>query len=212
VSRACEGGRCPGTTGGALKSPGFPLAYPDKAQVTYQLETIPGTKIDLKFEVLDIERIEGTTCRLVDYVNVCKNNYCGGQYFCGKTIPPIIRSKSNKMTVRFFSDYNQNGQGFLATWKQVLPEDVIEGQTEGVFTSPNYPNKYPPNTKVSKSFVIPQNSKVEFTVVDFNTEGGYDLFCTSHSPDSHKKKIAKEDKNRDSDFENVISHEYEFVS
>ena len=81
------------------------------------------------------------------------------------------------MYIRFESDLLENGQGFLATWTEVKPTNLMEGRTQGEFKTPNYPKKYPRNTKIVQSFAIPDGAKVEFKVVDFQTERSYDFFC-----------------------------------
>lgn len=175
---ACEGGRCPGTLGGAIKSPGYPLNYPDKQDVTYTLETYKDTKIELKFDMFDLEESNNQQCSDGDYVRISqRGRNHNSPYFCGKTNPPVFKSFGNKMVVQFFSDFNLNARGFLATWKEVLPKNLIDGQTEGELRTPNYPNKYPRNARVRRYFVIPQNSRIEFRVIDFQTELGYDKLC-----------------------------------
>ena len=100
------------------------------------------TKIELKFDMFDLEESNNQQCSDGDYVRIRNRN---SQYFCGKTIPPVFKSFGNKMVVQFFSDFNINARGFLATWKEVLPKNLIDGQTEGELRTPNYPNKYPRN-------------------------------------------------------------------
>jgi len=166
---ACQGGRCPGLTGGAISSPSFPLNYPDKASVFYTLETYRDSRIRLQFEVFDLE--EDEICGRADYVRVASS------IFCGKELPGPFISEGNTLYVGFESDLLENGQGFLATWTEVKPANLIEGQTQGEFKTPNYPKKYPRNTKIVQSFAIPDEAKVEFKVVDFQTERCCDQFC-----------------------------------
>ena len=187
-TRACEGGRCPGTQGGSIKSPGFPFNYPDKAEVEYELETEEFSTIELNFEVFDLE-LEGGSCREHDYITIDghQNITIDGQYynydydyydiFCGEDKPPRQTSQRNTLTVKFYSDYSDTRQGFLATWRQVLPAPLVEGRTEGEFKSPNYPNDYPRRTDIIEYYSLPEADQIEFTVVDFQTEGCCDRFC-----------------------------------
>ena len=161
--------RCPGLSGGSLSSPSFPLNYPDKTQVSYQLETYRDSKIRLQFEVFDLEEAE--RCRGADYVSVSSGVYCG------KELPGPFISEGNKMFLRFESDLLENGQGFLATWSEVKPTNLIEGRTQGEFKTPNYPKKYPKNMNIVQTFVVPDGAKVEFKVVDFQTERCCDHLC-----------------------------------
>jgi len=166
---ACQGGRCPGISGGALSSPSFPLNYPDKASVFYELETYRDSRIRLQFEVFDLEVAE--VCRRADYLSVSSN------LFCGKELPGPFISEGNTMYLRFESDILENGQGFLATWTEVKPTNLLEGRTQGEFKTPNHPKKYPRNTEIIQTFAIPDGAKVEFKVVDFQTEGCCDHLC-----------------------------------
>jgi len=178
---ACQGGRCPGISGGAIASPSFPLNYPDKTTVEYQLETYRDSRIRLQFEVFDLEEAEN--CRTADYLRVRDEaKIPPSSTYCGKDLPGPFTSRGNTLLLRFESDILENRQGFLATWTAVKPPNLIEGQTQGEFKTPNYPNKYPRNTKIVQTFAIPDGAKVEFKVVDFRTEGCCDRFCIN-SPD-----------------------------
>ena len=173
--------RCPGISGGAISSPSFPLNYPDKTTVEYELETYTDSRIRLQFEVFDLEEAEN--CRTADYLRVRDEEQIPpSSTYCGKDLPGPFTSRGNKLLLRFESDILENRQGFLATWTEVKPPNLIEGQTQGEFKTPNYPNKYPRHTKIVQTFAIPDGAKVEFKVVDFKTERYSDRFCIN-SPD-----------------------------
>jgi hypothetical protein len=167
---ACQGGRCPGVSGGAISSPSFPLNYPDKASVEYRLETYRDSRIQLQFEVFDLE--ETSDCR-ADYLTI---GYSSTTH-CGKELPGPFTSGNNEMHIRFESDFLENGQGFLATWTEVPPPSLIKGRTQGEFKTPNYPKKYPKHTRMVQTFAIPDGAKVEFKVVDFEISRSRDHFC-----------------------------------
>ena len=181
--------RCPGVTGGAISSPSFPLNYPDKSSVEYHLETYRDSHIRIQFEVFDLE--ETPICR-ADYVMLSRVVELSRKYeatpaitrfFCGKDLPGPFTSWNNKLHIRFESDYMKNGQGFLATWKEVPPMGLIKGRTQGEFKTPNYPEKYPKHHRMKQTFAIPDGAKVEFKVVDFQLgEHHQDHFCIN-SPD-----------------------------
>ena len=145
------------------------MNYPDKASVYYELETYRDSRIRLQFEVFDLEEAE--VCGRADYLSVSSS------LFCGKELPGPFISEGNTMYLRFESDILENGQGFLATWTEVKPTNLIEGRTQGEFKTPNHPKKYPRNTEIIQTFAIPDGAKVEFKVVDFQTEGCCDHLC-----------------------------------
>ena len=166
--------RCPGLTGGAIASPSFPLNYPNKARVHYELETYKDSRIRLQFEVFDLE--ESSKCFDADYLSVSGS----GRYYCGQDLPGPFVSVKSTMSLTFESDILENRQGFLATWTEVKATNVIEGQTQGEFRTPNYPKKYPRNAYVTQTFDIPDGAKVEFKVLDFRTENCCDKFCINN--------------------------------
>ena len=165
--------RCPGLTGGAIASPSFPLNYPNKARVEFELETYKDSRIRLQFEVFDLE--ETSNCFDADYLSV------SGRYYCGQDLPGPFVSVGSTMSLTFESDILENRQGFLATWTEVKATNVIEGQTQGEFKTPNYPKKYPKNAYVTQTFAIPDGAKVEFKVLDFRTQKCRDRFCINNS-------------------------------
>ena len=134
------------------------------------------SRIRLQFEVFDLE--EAGNCRRADYLRVSWVSPITDEgTYCGKELPGPFTSEGNKMNLWFESDILENGQGFLATWTEVPPNNLIEGQTQGEFKTPNYPRNYPRNTKIVQTFAFPDGAKVEFKVVDFQTERSYDFFC-----------------------------------
>ena len=114
---------------------------------------------------------ETERCQRADYLSV------DGRLYCGKELPGPFISEGNTMYIRFESDLLENGQGFLATWTEVKPTNLIEGRTQGEFKTPNFPKKYPKDTKIVQTFAIPDGAKVEFKVVDFQTERCCDHLC-----------------------------------
>ena len=142
----------------------------------YQLETYMYSRIRLQFEVFDLE--EAGNCRRADYLGVSRVSPSTDEgTYCGKELPGPFTSEGNKMNLWFESDILENGQGFLATWTEVPPNNLIEGQTQGEFKTPNYPRNYPRNTKIVQTFAFPDGAKVEFKVLDFQTEGCCDRLC-----------------------------------
>ena len=83
---------------------------------------------------------------------------------CGNVIPKPLKSQSNKMTVKFYSDESENKPGFQAKWKG------IENPTSGEFKSPNYPENYNNRERVSQILEAPKGSRIEINIVDFETE------------------------------------------
>ena len=56
----------------------------------------------------------------LDYVEVSFGSY--NEKFCGSEFPGTITSTDNTMTVKFYSDYSVDYQGFSANWEAVSLE------------------------------------------------------------------------------------------
>jgi len=82
---------------------------------------------------------------------------------CGNVIPKPLKSQSNKMTVKFYSDESENKPGFQAKWKGIE-------KTSGEFKSPNYPKNYNNREFVSQILEAPKGSRIEINILDFKTE------------------------------------------
>ena len=83
---------------------------------------------------------------------------------CGDERPPPFKSRSNKMTLEFYTDESVNKRGFQASWKSV------KNPTSGEFKSPNYPKNYPSNQRILQILEAPKGKRIELTITDFNTE------------------------------------------
>ena len=90
--------------------------------------------------------------------------------YCGSRLPPRLKSVSNKMVVRFFSDHYDHHAGFSANWRRVEGSQ----ETYGYITTPNYPNKYPScATERLKVISGPKGSKIRLQIVDLDLPNGY---------------------------------------
>ncbi len=96
-----------------------------------------GKNIQLSFNEFDLEPQKGDS--YLDYVAVYDGSKESGNLigkYAGNIIPPLIRSKSNMMTVEFISNYSDHFQGFVAEYT------VVASSTEAfsVYPSPAVDN------------------------------------------------------------------------
>ena len=108
------GGSGNAASSGLIKSPNYPKPYPANVDKLYNLEVATGSKIELTFTEFDVEHEENCG---YDWVEVKDGK--NSQKYCGNTKPSVITSTSNKLQVKFHSDYYLNTKGFTATWKKV---------------------------------------------------------------------------------------------
>ena len=80
-------------------------------------------------------------------------------------------SKSNEISINFFTDYSQSGEGFSATWRSI-DTSACPGQTltskEGIITSPNFPHFLLHNLNCSYTIQASDGRKIwmEFNAFD----------------------------------------------
>ncbi|XP_066440814.1 cubilin [Eleutherodactylus coqui] len=167
---------CGGTfnsTSGILRSPAHSFTnYHHNMNCTYVITAEENKIIELKFNAFDVE-LSGTCSG--DYVSVYdgSNNY--GK-FCGKVLPPLIRSSSNILFLVFITDYFIDAGGWRATYRQTLgPEQGCGGyltNATGRFGSPdsNGDGRYDKSLDCVWSIVAPLNKQINLTFSSFSLE------------------------------------------
>ncbi|GCB63458.1 hypothetical protein scyTo_0004424 [Scyliorhinus torazame] len=149
---------------GFIGSEGFPRLYPPNSKCTWKITVPKGRVVALNFRFLDLER--DTLCRY-DYIDVY-NGHVNGQRlgrFCGTSKPGAIVSTGNKMMVQMLTDANTAGNGFVAMYSAVRPnqrnDQFCGGHLEkspGSFKTPNWPDHdYPAGVSCSWHIVAPKH-------------------------------------------------------
>uniref|UniRef100_A0A8C7IPJ8 ST14 transmembrane serine protease matriptase a n=1 Tax=Oncorhynchus kisutch TaxID=8019 RepID=A0A8C7IPJ8_ONCKI len=150
-----------------IMSPGFPnTPYPPNTFTQWQLRADPGHVLKLDFDTFNLEE----DCRN-DFVKVydslvaieshAMEEICG---YHSPSSPLIFQSSRNVMLVTLVTNNENNYPGLRAHISQIPRNKLtcggqLSGET-GLFTSPNYPNYYAPNTKcewdiqVRKCFIL----------------------------------------------------------
>ncbi|KAJ8277036.1 hypothetical protein GJAV_G00070750 [Gymnothorax javanicus] len=102
---------------GDIQSPGFPRAYPSELDCTWVIVVQQGHVVQLTFQSMDLEEHRG--CEY-DYIIVFDGRTSEKQEigrFCGRELPPTLRSSSNIMTVTMKSDSSVELGGFSARYQ-----------------------------------------------------------------------------------------------
>ncbi|XP_066598353.1 cubilin-like [Prorops nasuta] len=158
---------------GTIASPGYPLSYRPNSECIWILNTTPGNKISLSFNVFDIE--PSTNCDL-DYLEIREENGVGkliGNY-CGKDVVDTITS-NKKLWVKFKSDGEGTAKGFLAEYS-FLHGNELEGPL-GEICSPLYPLPYTDETVISWRITVQYGMliRIEFKDIRIDT---YSSMCS----------------------------------
>ncbi|XP_068206241.1 LOW QUALITY PROTEIN: cubilin-like, partial [Palaemon carinicauda] len=136
-------------TSGHITSPNSPDRYPHNTDCRWVLDLPPGFVIQISWQTFSLE--SHYNCDY-DYVEIFDNSSIagnGGQMgdrYCGDTVPPIMTSSDNLVTIHFHSDHSANHDGFAAIYHGLNASRMCGGHyhtSSGVISSPNYPHNYP---------------------------------------------------------------------
>ncbi|XP_043273312.1 cubilin-like [Venturia canescens] len=156
---------------GEITSPGYPHGYKETMECEWLIEVDFDQSVEITFDDVNTEKLGG--CRF-DKVTL----YGGADESAPKLIelchiekPVKFTSPTNKLFVKFVSDFSFSGRGFKATYKTV---DILCGghfsASAGLIHSTNYPFDYPNNQNCEWLIEVDKNHVVNFTFTDFDIE------------------------------------------
>ncbi|CAH1121617.1 unnamed protein product [Ceutorhynchus assimilis] len=93
--------------------------------------------------------------------------------YCGFTLPPVMLSSSNIMTIDFTSDNTIHGDGFLVAYTFILEKNVCGGNyftPAGVIKSPGFPQNYPTNRECIWTITVNPGSQIMLKFTNFTLE------------------------------------------
>lgn len=103
---------------GRISSPNYPRNYDVNKDCYWIIESSPRTTIKITFNDIDTES-SGGSC--YDYVELFDGSTTSSRSlgkFCGSRIPRgVLKSRGNRLLVRFYSDDRSPEKGFQLTWK-----------------------------------------------------------------------------------------------
>lgn len=100
--------------------------------------------------------------------------------YCGTTIPPLMTSQSEIMSIKFHTDGSWTKDGFMASYIFVDATKLCGGHfssTTGTIKSPNYPDPYPRHRECEWIITAPNRHQVTLNVKKFDLERAYSV-CT----------------------------------
>lgn len=157
---------------GKIESPGFPnKPYDPSTIIEWQIRADPGYLVQLDFDTLNLEEnCKNDFVKIYDSLIAIEENVL--EELCGyysPSEPMTILSSSNVMLVTMATDEVTNYPGFRAHVSQVKRgSKACGGQLsgeKGSFTSPNFPNYYPPDVLCQWTITVPEGKAVK---VSFN--------------------------------------------
>uniref|UniRef100_A0A8C2XJJ4 ST14 transmembrane serine protease matriptase a n=1 Tax=Cyclopterus lumpus TaxID=8103 RepID=A0A8C2XJJ4_CYCLU len=157
---------------GQIQSPGFPNSpYPPNTFIQWQLRADPGYVIKLEFDMMNLEEnCQNDFLKIYDSLVAIESRVM--EEMCGyysPSEPLTYLSSGNVMLVTMASDKEKNYPGFRAKLSQIR-RTTCGGQLtgeKGTFTSPNFPNYYPPRTSCQWSIQVPAGKAVKVTFRKF---------------------------------------------
>ncbi|XP_067441011.1 ovochymase-2 [Thunnus thynnus] len=107
---------------GVIKSQNWPMNYKANTECMWNIVLPFGKKITLNFTHFDLENKDLLTFKCLDNIVVYEiNSLTNGLIkkhgpFCGTKLPRTIRTKGNRLMIRFHSDIFTEAKGFRAYW------------------------------------------------------------------------------------------------
>ncbi|XP_057684920.1 suppressor of tumorigenicity 14 protein homolog [Corythoichthys intestinalis] len=161
---------------GQIRSPGFPDSpYPPNTFMQWQVRADPGYVIKLDFDTMNLEEnCRNDFVKIYDSLVAIETSVV--QEMCGYYAPsePLaFLSSGNVMLVTMATNQEKNYPGFRAQVSQVRRGSTntrcggrLTGNV-GSFTSPNFPNYYPPRTSCEWTIEVPAGKSVKVTFKKF---------------------------------------------
>ncbi|PNF23973.1 hypothetical protein B7P43_G09286 [Cryptotermes secundus] len=168
---------------GTIQSPNYPLVYPNDHTCRWIIVGALNTVVQLTWQSF---RLEGNPYRgnrddcpydkvvVFDNSSVPEHGGIMGIY-CGSTLPPVLTTTGNVMSIIFKTDYSASREGFSATYTTLDSSRMCGGTyftSKGILQSPNYPNNYPHNKDCQWIISVPTGQQIKLNVTDFILEGG----------------------------------------
>nr|XP_046245751.1 ST14 transmembrane serine protease matriptase a [Scatophagus argus] len=161
---------------GQIQSPGFPdRPYSPNTFIQWQLRADPNYVIKLEFETMNLEEnCKNDFVKIYDSLVAIESRVM--EEMCGYYLPsePLaFLSSGNVMLVTMATDEDMNYPGFRAQVSQIprgSKATTCGGQLmgeKGTFSSPNFPNYYPPRTSCQWSIQVPDGKAVKVTFKKF---------------------------------------------
>ncbi|KAG8183432.1 hypothetical protein JTE90_023188 [Oedothorax gibbosus] len=114
---------------GTIQSPNYPDEYRANKECIWKITVAPGSQVALTFQAFEVEYHDNCGYDFVEVRDGLELHSGFLARLCGYKVPEEVRSTSNHMLVRFFSDSSVLKMGFAATF--VTEVDECAGESHG---------------------------------------------------------------------------------
>ncbi|RMC04939.1 hypothetical protein DUI87_18115 [Hirundo rustica rustica] len=170
------GGELTGTYG-SISSPGYPGNYPVNRNCVWTISTSPGLLITFAFGTLSLEHHENCS---YDYLEIrdglLPQDPVLGKY-CSTGSPPPLQTTGPYAFIHFHSDDLVTDKGFHIVYTTSPADPSCGGnftESEGVITSPFWPNPYISSRQCVYVIQQPEDEKIflNFTHIELESQSG----------------------------------------
>uniref|UniRef100_A0A4X2M7T4 Cubilin n=1 Tax=Vombatus ursinus TaxID=29139 RepID=A0A4X2M7T4_VOMUR len=178
-------------TYGILESINYPNPYSANERCNWTIQVTAGNTINYTFSAFELEYDENCA---VEYLELYDGPRLIDRY-CGEEIPRAGNTTGSKLHVLFHTDgVGNNEKGFQMYWNLNGCGGELTGPS-GSFTSPGYPNNYPPNKECIWYIRTAPGSSIQLTIEDFNVEYHvsckFDVLEVYGGPDFHSPRVVQ---------------------
>ncbi|KAM8939174.1 ovochymase-2 [Pelodytes ibericus] len=165
-------------TEGEIQFPNAPnINYANNEVCEWIIKVPKGKLILINFSRFDVE--SDFSCDL-DYLSIYSEERRLIGKFCGDVCPRPIIVSSNRITLKFLSDFQEYRTGFALNYSAVEPGSYSDSDCgslaihfeEGEIQSMNYPKSYANFANCHWVIHAPKYYKVKLTFIDFQIEAG----------------------------------------
>ncbi|XP_006159809.2 LOW QUALITY PROTEIN: cubilin [Tupaia chinensis] len=189
--QTCENVVIVNKTYGILESINYPHPYSANQRCNWTIQATTGNTVNYTFLAFELEH--HTNCS-TDYLELYDGAQRIGRY-CGENTPPPGSTTSSRLQVLFHTDgVGYHEKGFQMQWFIHGCGGELSGAT-GSFSSPSYPNKYPPNKECIWYIRTAPGTSIQLTIHDFDVEYhatcNFDVLEVYGGPDFHSPRITQ---------------------
>ncbi|XP_036916668.1 cubilin [Sturnira hondurensis] len=189
--QTCENVVIVNQTYGILESIYFPNPYSENLRCNWTIQATTGNTVNYTF--LDFELENYINCS-TDYLELYDGSRRMGRH-CGTDMPPSGSTTGSILQVLFYTDgVGVHEKGFRMQWFIHGCGAELSGDT-GSFSSPGYPNLYPPSKECMWYIHTAPGSSIQLTIHDFDVEYhqscSFDVLEIYGGPDFWSPRIAQ---------------------
>ncbi|KAJ7392946.1 hypothetical protein OS493_008187 [Desmophyllum pertusum] len=155
---------------GVIKSPRYPVRYPDEVNCEWKIVVDDGSRITLTF--VDFEVEPSNNCEydsLEVYNGQTQESANQVAKLCGNQLPDPIVSRGPQLFLRFHSDFSVGMKGFKLQFTKSGCSRTFEGES-GEIKSPNHPDSHPVSLDCSYLICVPRGKLVSLRFTHFDLE------------------------------------------